>query len=102
MRITERGKELVHTHFVTDGVRLGAERTRDIERDFLPVLRASGIVFPIHFARASHERTIRIVLECQPGRAEVERLERELARIIAPIPVRPPTVSAVRVDEGST
>jgi hypothetical protein len=101
MRIIERWKDLVHTHFTTDGVRLGAERTREIERAFSTVLRESGIVFPIHFARAAHERTIRIVLECQPGKAELERLERELGRIIEPIPIRPATVSAVRV-EGST
>ena len=101
MRIVERWKDLVHTHFTTDGVRLGAERTREIERAFSKVLRESGIVFPIHFARGSHERTIRIVLECQPGKAELERLERELARIIEPIPIRPSTVRAVRVD-GST
>ena len=100
MRILERWKDLVHTHFVTDGVRLAPERTRDIEREFLPVLRASGIVFPIHFARASHEPTIRIVLECQPPQKELERLERELARILEPIPIRPPTVKVLRV-EGS-
>jgi hypothetical protein len=97
-RILERWKDLVHTHFVTDGVRLSPERTREIEREFMPVLRASGVVFPIHFARASHERTIRIVLECQPSGKELERLERELGRILEPIPVRPPTTRALRVD----
>jgi hypothetical protein len=98
MRILERWKDLVHTHFVTDGVRLTPERTRDIEREFLAVLRAGGIVFPIHFARASHERTIRVVLECQPAQKELDRLERELGRILEPIPIRPPTVTVLRVE----
>jgi hypothetical protein len=38
MRIVERWKDLVHTHFVTDGVRLTPDRTRAIEREFLSVL----------------------------------------------------------------
>jgi len=78
-------------------VRLTPERTRDIEREFGAVLRGAGIVFPIHFARASHERTIRIVLECQPGKTELESLERELSRVLAPIPIRP-AVTSVRVE----
>jgi hypothetical protein len=102
MRIVERWKDLVHTHFVTDGVRLTPERTRAIEREFLPVLRSAGIVFAIHFARASHERTIRIVLECQPGSKELEQLERELGRILAPVPIRPPTVKVLRVGGGAS
>ena len=41
MHIVERWKDLVHTHFVTDGVRLTPERTREIERAFGAVLRAA-------------------------------------------------------------
>jgi hypothetical protein len=49
-------------------------------------------VFAIHFARAS---------ECQPGAKELEQLERELGRILAPIPIRPPTVKVLRVGGAS-
>ena len=98
MRIIDRWMDLVHTHFVTDGVRLTERSTRDIERQFAAVLRASGIVFPMHFARAPRDRTIRIVLECQPVGEALDRLERELARILEPIPIRPPSIAGVRVE----
>jgi hypothetical protein len=100
VRIQGRWKDLVHTHFVTDGERLGPERTREIERAFGSLLRQRGIVFPIHFARARHERTIRIVLECQPAQEELVHLEQELGRIIEPIPARPARVKSVKL-EGS-
>jgi len=98
MKIVDRWEDLVHTHFVTDGVRLPSERLREIERAFLPILRAAGIVFGIHFARAKDDPGVRIVLECQPAREGADRLQRELSRIIAPIPVRPPTVTGVTTD----
>lgn len=101
MKVIEHWRDLVHTHFVTDGLRLTTERVREIERGFVPVLRASGIVVGIHFAEPRRPGGIRIVLECQPRGAELERLERELGRIIAPIPVRPPTVTSIH-DEGSS
>ena len=100
MRIQGRWKDLVHTHFVTDGERLGPEHTREIARAFGSVLRQRGIVFPMHFARSRQERTIRIVLECQPAQDELAHLEQELARIIEPIPARPPRVRAIKL-EGS-
>lgn len=55
MKIVDRWKDLVHTHFVTDALRLTAERTRAIERAFGEVLRSNGIVFGTHFAHARHE-----------------------------------------------
>lgn len=98
MRIVGRWKDLVHTHFVTDGERLGAEHTRQIERAFGSVLRQRGIVFPIHFARSRHERTIRVVLECQPAQDALAHLEQELARIIEPIPARPARVKSIKLE----
>jgi hypothetical protein len=98
MKIVDRWKDLVHTHFVTDAVRLTAERTRDIERALGEVLRSNGIVFGTHFAHARQEPGIRIVLECQPDQRMLERIQQELARIVAPVPTKPPTVTAVNVD----
>jgi hypothetical protein len=97
MKILDRWQDLVHTHFVTDAVRLPTERVREIERNFLPVLRGSGVVFGIHLAHAPQDRGIRIVLECQPRGKDLEHLQAELARIIAPIPIRPPVVTSLRV-----
>lgn len=99
MKIVERWEDLVHTHFVTDAVRLPSARVREIERAFVPVLRAHHIVVGIHFLHREHERGIQIVLECQPSKPELQKLEAELARIIAPIPIAPPTVRTVRVEE---
>lgn len=94
MKIVDRWKDLVHTHFVTDAVRLTAERTREIEHAFGEVLRGNGIVFGTHFAHRRQEAGIRIVLECQPEQRMLERIQEELARIVAPIPTKPPTVTA--------
>jgi hypothetical protein len=60
MQIIDRWQDLVHTHFVTDAVRLPSARVREIERGFLPVLRAAGVVFGIHFAHAPRDKGIRI------------------------------------------
>ena len=96
MKIIDRWQDLVHTHFVTDAVRLPTERTREIEQAFAPALRKNGIMFGIHFAHASHEPGIRVVLECQPVRSVLESLEHELARVIERIPTRPPITIGVR------
>lgn len=96
MKIVDRWEDLVHTHFVTDGVRLPPERLRQIERAFLPILKADGIVVGIHFARAKDDPGVRIVLECQPGRDDRDRLQRELSKIVEPIPIRPPTMARVK------
>jgi hypothetical protein len=101
MKIIERWEDLVHTHFVTDAVRLPSERTRQIERAISPVLRTMGILFGIHFAHARRDRGIRIVLECQPKGKELEHVQRELARIIEPIPIRPPTVASIGIETGT-
>jgi len=101
MKIVDRWQDLVHTHFVTDAVRLTAERVREIERAFLPMLRTAGVVFGIHFAHAGRDQGIRIVLECQPLGKDLEHLQTELARIIEPIPIRPPTVTSVHTRDSS-
>jgi hypothetical protein len=99
MKIIDRWHDLVHTHFVTDAVRLPTERLREIERAVLPVLRQVGVVFGIHFVHAERDLGIRIVLECQPRSKDLERLQAELARILEPIPIRPAVVISLRTEE---
>jgi hypothetical protein len=97
MRILDRWESLVFTHFVTDGQRLPAHRVEAIEDAFVPRLRARGIVVGVHL---EHERTdpgIRLVLECRPAREDLDALERELARILEPIPARPAVTVRTRV-----
>lgn len=96
MRIVDRWESLVFTHFVTDGQRLPAHRVTEIEQAFVPHLRARGIVFGIHLERERSDPGIRVVLECRPVRSELDAIQRELAAILEPIPVRPPVT--VRTD----
>jgi hypothetical protein len=91
MRIVERRRTFIHTHFVTDGRRLPSARVREIERGITPVLRELGIVFGVHLAPPSPPGGIEVVVECIPGEAEMTRIEEALRRIVEPIPVRPPT-----------
>lgn len=96
MKIVDRWEDLVHTHFVTDAVRLPTARLREIERAFIPALRRNHIVVGIHFAHAAGDPGVRVVLECQPDSETTKRLEEELSTIVAPIPVKPPVVTQVR------
>ena len=48
MEIMERRELWIHTHFVTDCVRLSHAQGRDIEAALLPVLRQHHIVYGIH------------------------------------------------------
>jgi hypothetical protein len=103
MKVLERRRSLVHTHFVTDGQRLPTDRVREIERGVVPVLRELGIVFGIHLAPPTPPGGIEIVLECIPAEPEMRRIEETLTRAIAPIPTRPPvTVARVSGDESTT
>src|SRR5262245_55783984 len=49
MEIVQRRELWIHTHFVTDCVRLSQAQGRDIEAALLPVLRQQHIVYGIHF-----------------------------------------------------
>jgi len=53
------------------------------------VLDELGIVFGLHFAASRTEPGLRVVLECIPGPAEMERIEKELAAAIKDLPRRP-------------
>src|SRR4029453_9370527 len=49
MEIVQTRELWIHTHFVTDCVRLSQAQGRDIEAALLPVLRQQHIVYGIHF-----------------------------------------------------
>jgi hypothetical protein len=89
MRILRRETVFVHTHFASDCEYLPDDRAREIRKHMARVLDELGIVFGIHFAASRTERGLRIVLECIPGRAEMERIENELAELTKDIPCRP-------------
>jgi hypothetical protein len=89
MDILERRETWLHTHFVTDCIRLSVAQGREIEAAILPILRQHHIVYGIRFAESRHDSGIRIVLECVPLRRVLDHIEEALRRIVAPIPAKP-------------
>src|SRR5262245_5531717 len=96
MEIAQRRELWLHTHFVTDCVRLSQAQGRDIEAALLPVLHQQHIVYGIHSEESRHDSGIRIVLECIPLRSVLEQIETALRHIIAPIPAKPTPMQTVR------
>lgn len=99
MKIERRRRTWIHTHFVTDCLRLPAHRMEEIQRQMAPALRKMGIVFGLHFEAEQGEPGVIIVLECKPLPAVLEYLHLELQRIVEPIPARPRTVALLPIDE---
>ena len=95
MKILGREEVWIHTHFLTDCVRLSSQRMRDIEKKLLPMLRQLGIVFGVHFTQLRDERTCRIVLECLPFAATLDRIQQHLQDVVREIPSRPPTTKVI-------
>ena len=91
MRILGREEGWIHTHFLTDCVRLSSQRMRDIKKEMLPTLRQLGIAYGLHFAQLRDERTCRIVLECIPLAATLDLIQQHLQHVVREIPSRPPT-----------
>jgi hypothetical protein len=75
MEIMQRREVWIHTHFVTDCVRLSQAQGREIEAALLPILRQYHLVYGIHFEESRHDPGIRIVLECIPRRGVLEQIE---------------------------
>ena len=96
MKILERHKSWVHTHFLTDCTRLPAHRIREVGSRMGAFLRSLGIVFGVHVEEHKGEPGLRIALECIPFPDSLELIQVELQRIVDPIPARPPTVAAIR------
>lgn len=91
MKIFGREELWIHTHFLTDCIRLSSQRMQDIEKAMLPFLRQLGIVYGVHFTQLRDERTCRVVLECIPFAETLERIQQKLQDIVREIPSRPPT-----------
>jgi hypothetical protein len=98
MEILQRRASWIHTHFVTDCVRLSHTQGREIEAALLPVLRQHHIVYGIHFEESRHDPGIRVVLECIPLRDVLDQIETALRHILAPIPAKPTPVQTVTVE----
>lgn len=98
MNIMQRRESWIHTHFVTDCIRLSQTQAREIETALVPILRQHHLVYGIHFAESRHDSGLRIVLECIPLRRTLDSIEAALRQIIAPIPARPTPVQAVTTD----
>lgn len=99
MKIERTHRTWLHTHFVTDCVRLPTHRMEEIQRQMAPVLRKMGIVYGLHFEAERTEAGVTIVLECKPLPDVLAFLQLELQRIVEPIPARPRTVVLVRPEK---
>ena len=95
MKILDRHKTWIHTHFLTDCVRLPAHRVREVESRATLFLRTLGIVYGIHLEEHRGEAGLRIVLECIPFPETIELIQAELQRIVDPIPAKPRPVGAI-------
>jgi len=90
MKILGREELWIHTHFLTDCIRLSSQQMRDIEKAVLPFLRQLGIVYGVHFTQLWDEHTCRVVLECIPFAQTLDRIQQKLQDIVREIPSRPP------------
>jgi len=91
VKILGREEGWIHTHFLTNCVRLSSQRMQDIKKEMLPLLRQLGIAYGVYFTQLRDERTCRIVLECIPFAATLDRIQQHLQDVVREIPSRPPT-----------
>jgi hypothetical protein len=98
MKILGREELWIHTHFLTDCVRLPEFRIREIVKEMTPFLRSLGIVYGLRVTQIQNERTCRIVLECIPFTETLERIQHKLQAVVRDIPARPP-VTTVTPDQ---
>lgn len=100
MKILGREEQWIHTHFLTDCTRLSEAQMRGVVKDMTPYLRELGIVFNMHFTQLRDEPTCRIVLECLPFSATLDRIQQKLQEVVRDIPARPAVTKAVRNEQG--
>lgn len=91
MKILGREEMWIHTHFLTDCTSLSTARMREVSQGMVPFLREQGIVYGIHFTQLKDEHTCRVVLECIPFPAVLDRIQQQLQDLVREIPSRPPT-----------
>ncbi len=89
MKILRKQTSWIHTHFVTNGERIEPHEERRIRREMDRVLRENRIVLGLHLESRPEERGVHFVLECIPLPQAMENIEKELARLLEPIPAKP-------------
>lgn len=102
MKILDREELWIHTHFLTDCLRLSDARMKEVVKQMTPRLRELGIVYGLRFTQIREERTCRIVLECIPFAKTLDRIQQTLQDIVRDIPSRPAVIKSVQVDHSPT
>lgn len=102
MKILGREELWIHTHFLTDCLRLSDARMKEVVKQMTPRLRELGIVYGLRFTQIGEERTCRIVLECIPFAKTLDRIQQTLQDIVRDIPSRPAVIKSVQVDHSPT
>lgn len=96
MKILGRKECWIHTHFLTNCVRLSSARIREVIQNMKPQLLELGIVYGLHFTQVRDERTCRIVLECIPFPSTLDRIQQRLQEVVQDIPARPAVIKTVQ------
>ena len=102
MKILSREEHWIHTHFLTDCISLSESRMHTVLKEMTPYLRTLGIVYGMHFTQVRNERTCRIVLECIPFAATLDRIQQQLQAVVRDIPARPAVIKTVREEQSGT
>jgi hypothetical protein len=88
----------VHTHYLTDGERMRAADVQAVERAMKELLSSLGIVYPLRVRPDKQRGKLHLVLECRPIKGEAERIQRSLAELLAPLPIR--LATTVKIGSG--
>ena len=88
----------VHTHYLTDGERMRTADVQAVERAMKELLASLDIVYPLRVRSDKEKGKLNLVLECRPIKREAERIRKQLAELLAPLPIRPATT--IKVEGG--
>jgi hypothetical protein len=98
MQIVDSYECSVHTHYLTDGERMRTADLQAVEREMKELLTSLGILYPLRIRSDKERGKLHRVLECRPIKREAERIQKRLAELLAPLPIRP--VTTVKIEGG--
>jgi aspartate carbamoyltransferase catalytic subunit len=98
MQIVDAYECSVHTHYLTDGERMRTADVQAVERAMKELLASLDIVYPLRIRSDKEQGKLHLVLECRPMKRDAERIQKRLAEVLAPLPIRPATT--VKIEGG--
>ena len=95
MQIVDTYECSVHTHYLTDGERMRIVDVQAVERAMKDLLASLDIVHPLRIRSDKERGMLHLVLECRPIKREAAQIQRRLAELLAPLPIRPATTMKI-------